>query len=146
MNWGYRIVIVYLLFVAGIVSLAVMSFQQTLDLETENYYEAEKMQDERMHQRELGSTYKRLIKINQDNEAVQFILPSDIYEKPGLKGEIRFLRPSDASLDKNFPFENSANGEISIAKNDLKFGFWKYAIEWEHAFGHYLIEDTLTLF
>ena len=65
MNWGYRILTVYLLFVGGIVTLAVLSFQQTLDLETEDYYEAEKLQDSKMEQRKLGQTYKHLIKINQ---------------------------------------------------------------------------------
>lgn len=145
MNWGYRILTVYLLFVGGIVTLAVLSFQQTLDLETEDYYEAEKLQDSKMEQRKLGQTYKHLIKINQGTDSLVFVLPPDITEKPKLEGELRLIRPSDKKLDRNISFEQLQNGSIGVQKSDLAMGHWKYALEWQHAFGHFLIEDTLVI-
>jgi hypothetical protein len=41
MNWGHKIVIVYLLFVGGIVFLAIISSQQKFDLVQKDYYGAE---------------------------------------------------------------------------------------------------------
>jgi nitrogen fixation protein FixH len=145
MNWGYRIILVYLIFISGIVAMAVVSFQQPLELETENYYEAEKEQNDRMNQRVLGNAFRPLIKIEQDREQLRFLLPADITEKPELWGELRLIRPSDKSLDRTISFDALNNGVLAAEKRDLKFGFWKYALEWKNPFGHYLIEDTLRI-
>jgi hypothetical protein len=40
-NWGHKILIVYLLFVGGIVFLAIISLQQKFDLVQKDYYGAE---------------------------------------------------------------------------------------------------------
>lgn len=145
MNWGYRILTVYLLFVTGIGSMAVMSFRQQIDMENENYYEAEKEQNNKMRQLTMGNAFKPLIKIVQDNKRVRFILPTDITEKPELEGHLSFLRPSDATLDKTISFTEIDNGELGVDKSELKPGFWKYSLKWEHPYGEYLIEDTLTV-
>lgn len=145
MNWGYKILLVYSLFVTGIISMAVMSSRQTLDMENENYYEAEKDQDNRMQQRTMGRAFKPLIQITQTGEKISFLLPDDITKKQDLKGILKFTRPSDATLDKSILFTEIHDNELSVAKNDLKYGFWKYSLEWSTAYGHYLIEDTLTI-
>ena len=41
MNWGYKIILVYVLFVAGIVFLVVRSSMENTDLVTSDYYEKE---------------------------------------------------------------------------------------------------------
>jgi hypothetical protein len=145
MNWGYRIIFIYTAFVAGIVFMAVMSFRQPLDMDTENYYEAEKGQDDRMHQRMLGNTFIPLIKINNEQSTLSFELPTDITEKPNLQGQLKLTRPSDAKLDKTISFDKIELGVLSVDKSELKSGFWKYSLEWSHSFGHYLIEDTLII-
>lgn len=146
MNWGYRILTVYLLFVAGIVTMAVLSFGQPLDMENENYYEAEKEQDDRMQQRRLGNAFRPLIRVRQTAKDVSFGLPADITEKPGLEGILKLTRPADAHLDRTFSFDQIQNGAISVEKSVLKPGFWKYSLEWSHRYGHYLVEDTLMLY
>lgn len=137
--------LVYLLFVAGIVTMAVLSFGQPLDMENENYYEAEKEQDARMQQRALGKTFKPLIKVEESAQNLLFRLPADMTEKPGLEGTLRWFRPSDAKLDFTVSFGEIRNGNLSVDKQRLKPGYWKYALEWSHAHGHYLLEDTLTV-
>ena len=145
MNWGYRILIVYLLFVAGIVTMAVLSFRQPLDMENENYYEAEKGQDDRMEQRALGNAFRPLIRVRQEAEYLLFELPADITDKPNLEGVLKLTRPADAHLDHTVSFGEMENGVLSVEKSTLKPGFWKYSLEWSHPYGHYLVEDTLIL-
>ena len=41
MSWGYKIMFLYLGFVAMILTLVVMSMQQDIHLVSENYYEKE---------------------------------------------------------------------------------------------------------
>lgn len=146
MNWGYRILCVYLLFVGGIVTMAVLSFRHPLDMENENYYEAEKQQDAKMEQRKLGNAFRPLIQIHQDERELVFTLPSDITDKQNVEGILRFMRPSDAHQDFYKTFEEMQDGALHIEKKKVEKGFWKYALEWSHAYGHYLIEDTLTFY
>lgn len=143
MNWGYKIITVYTLFVAGIVTMAVLSFKQPINLENENYYEAEKDQDDKMRQRTMGNAFRPLIKIEQNEESVDFVLPNEIVSKPSLQGVLKLTRPSDANLDKSFSFTAIENNALHIEKSTIKTGYWKYALEWQTAFGHYLVEDTL---
>lgn len=145
MNWGLRLMVVYLLFVGGIISMAVLSFRQPLDMENENYYEAEKEQDARMQQRALGNTFRPLIRVRQEPDRLLFDLPQDITDKPDLEGTLRMTRPSDARLDVSVSFSEIENNVLSVHKSKLKTGYWKYALEWSHAYGHYLLEDTLTI-
>ena len=145
MNWGYRIVVIYLLFVTGIVTMAVLCFQQSLDMENENYYEAEKDQDDRMRQRTMGNAFRPLIKIRQTDTELAFEFPNDITEKPDLEGGLKLTRPSDAKLDQKIMFDKIHDNELAIDKSTLKTGFWKYTLEWSHPYGHYLIEDTLVI-
>lgn len=137
--------LVYLLFVGGIVTMAVLSFGQPLDMENENYYEAEKEQDARMRQRLMGNAFRPLIHIGQDTQGLRFDLPADITEKPQLQGMLKLTRPADAKLDLTVSFDEIKDGRLTVEKIRLKSGFWKYALEWSHAYGHYLVEDTLTI-
>ena len=41
MNWGYKILMVYVIFIAGILLLVFKSSSQNQDLVTEDYYEQE---------------------------------------------------------------------------------------------------------
>ena len=145
MNWGYRLMFVYLLFVGGMITMAVLSFRQPLDMENENYYEAEKEQDARMQQRESGKAFRPLIGLEENAGSLVFDLPAEIAEKPGLQGSLAWSRPADAKLDFTVPLDEIKDGSLSTDKTRLKPGYWKYALEWWHASGHYLIEDTVTV-
>lgn len=145
MNWGYRIMLVYMLFVAGIVTMAILSFKHPLDMENENYYEAEKQQDEKMRQRKMGNAFRPLIKISQDSNALVFLLPNEITEKQDVQGSLKFMRPADAKQDFSKSFDELKDEGLYMDKKEMEKGFWKYSLEWSHAFGHYLVEDTLTV-
>ena len=41
MNWGYKIMLAYVVFIAGILFLVFKSSSQKVELVTENYYEQE---------------------------------------------------------------------------------------------------------
>lgn len=137
--------VVYLLFVGAMVTMAVFSFRQPIDMENENYYEAEKEQDARMQQRLSGNTFRPLLRVEQTPATLCFVLPADIWDKPQLQGTLTLIRPSDARLDQTVSFGEMQNGYLCVEKELLKPGYWRYALEWSHAYGHYLIEDSLTI-
>ena len=50
MNWGYKILMVYILFVAGIMVMVFMSSTQNTDLVTTDYYEKELVYQQKIDQ------------------------------------------------------------------------------------------------
>lgn len=48
MNWGHKIIIVYILFISGIILLVVKSSSQNQDLVTTDYYEQELLYQQRI--------------------------------------------------------------------------------------------------
>jgi len=47
-----------------------------------------------------------------------------------ISGEIRLLRPSNASLDRRWPVRPDANGAQEIPVSDLVSGLWRVEIDW----------------
>jgi hypothetical protein len=57
MNWGYKIAITFILFGALIIFMVVKSFQQNIDLVTDDYY-----QEELKYQQQIDKLENTLLK------------------------------------------------------------------------------------
>lgn len=97
-NWGYRIFIVYFLFVVGILTLSYMSSQQKFDLVQQDYYGAElKFQtviDASKRANALGGELQLIFKDNK-----LFIQLPAALEKGELKGEVKLYCTYDEKRD-----------------------------------------------
>ena len=61
-NWGYKIVLVYSVFVAGILYLVVQSSRQQMDLVTDDYYAQEIRYQEKIDQSKRASALSEPIR------------------------------------------------------------------------------------
>ena len=62
-NWGYKIVLVYCVFVAGILYLVVQSSRQQMDLVTDDYYAQEIKYQEKIDQSKRASALSEPIRL-----------------------------------------------------------------------------------
>ncbi len=62
-NWGYKIVLVYSVFVAGILYLVVQSSRQQMDLVTDDYYAQEIRYQEKIDQSKRASALSEPIRL-----------------------------------------------------------------------------------
>jgi hypothetical protein len=128
-SWGYKILFVYLGFVAGILFLVYRASQEKFDLVTPNYYDAElKFQnviDNKQRVAELSAPPKIIHSVN----TVGIQLPTEFLNKE-VKGELYLYRPSDASKDVRRSFTtNKSFVEISLDK-DLA-GAYEVKLSWQ---------------
>ncbi|PBQ33689.1 hypothetical protein CNR22_18525 [Sphingobacteriaceae bacterium] len=126
MSWGIKITIVYLSFVAIILTLVITCFRHKTELEYADYYSKElKFQDQidaTSNADKLSVPIDYIIR----ERSVQIILPQEVVSKD-LKGTIEFLRPSDASKDKTIPLITDENGIQMIDPGFIK-GVYKMHI------------------
>lgn len=128
MSWGKKITVLYLAFVALIVTLVVLCFGQKVELETKDYYAQEiKFQDKIdaiSNEKNLATT------ITHQLQGTQIILNADssLLSK-GLEGTINFYRPSDSSKDINLKM-NFTNNQQIINTSTLIHGVYKMQLSW----------------
>ena len=143
MNWGYKILIVYLVFVMGMLTLVYMSSMENKDLVSENYYEEEiKYQhiiDESANTASLSSEPV----INRNKNIVNITFPAEFtHEKTD--GDWVLYYAADKSKDVQGKL-NVVNGKYSIELPDFATGTYQLKLNWRAAEKKYYYEKVITL-
>lgn len=139
MNWGYKITLVYITFVAGILFMVYKCTQQNIDLVSTNYYDQElKFSDQYNRQSNVEkSNYKLQFKYNEILKTLDIHYPPQLATK-GITGEISFFKPDNAALDFKIKVTPVVGNIQQIPVEKLTKGFWKLKINWS--------VDTLPLY
>jgi hypothetical protein len=114
-NWGYKIMFVYLFFVAGIVFLVVKSSMQKFELVQPDYYADElKFQsviDATLRAKQIGGT----IVIHQEADKLSLQLPA-AFVNATVRGNAHLYFAADINKDLTTSFETNS-GELTIKLN-----------------------------
>lgn len=123
MNWGNKIVIVFGLFVALVITMVTISFNQDVNLVAENYYEEEIAYEGHMKKIENALGWEKSIELKQKDGFV-ILFFEDASE---VTGEITFFRPSDSKLD----FKVKLQENIQVPVKKFKEGVWQVNLSWQ---------------
>lgn len=130
MSWGYRIFILYAVFVSGMLFLVYKCTQEDVDLVSPDYYARElKFQDHinRLNNNEAGG-YALSVTYDRENNSVHIDYPPVDPKK--IKGEIVFFRPDNSKLDFKVAV-HPENGKQVISTAQLEKGYWRIQTTWE---------------
>jgi hypothetical protein len=128
-NWGYKILIVYVAFVIGIMFLVFKANQQKFDLVTPNYYEAELKFQNVIDQKQRVAELSSQPKISHSVNSVTIQLPEEFFNKE-VKGEVYLYRPSDASKDIKTSFSTKKSFVEMFLHEDLS-GAYDLKLSWQ---------------
>lgn len=141
MNFGKKITILYLSFVALIVTMVVMCFGQKVELVSEDYYAQElKFQDKITavnNEKALGASIQHFV----NGKIITLTLDSNL-AAANIEGTITFFRPSDSSKDFKVKM-NFNNGEQVIDNNTLVHGAYKLQMNWVSNNKSYFKEEVI---
>ncbi|MBN8789885.1 MAG: FixH family protein [Terrimonas sp.] len=143
MNWGYKILIVYLAFVAGIVVLVFKSSNEKIDLVTPDYYAKELKHQDRIDAIKRTNALSSKVKFEIVNNTLIITLPAEFNEKD-LIGEVLLYRPSDNGKDIKKDFTTS-NSTTAIALPSGINGAYELQIDWNDAGRAYYFEEKIFL-
>jgi hypothetical protein len=143
MNWGYKILIVYLVFVAGIVVMVAKSSIQKVDLVTPDYYAKELKFQERIdavkRTRALASKVKYEIKDNK----ILITLPAE-FDLKEVKGNAMMYYAADNSKDAKKDFITN-NRVTEIELPSAAKGSYQLQVSWIEGGYNYYFEENIFL-
>jgi hypothetical protein len=122
-NWGWGIVVALTLFVAMIVQFAVRSFNQRIDLVTEDYYEQELGYQETIDRKRNLDELSGVMEVLPRSEGLLIRFPEDLKGKD-IEGTLFLYRPSDERLDRAYDLQVLDQNSFLIPVEHLIGGKW----------------------
>lgn len=139
MNWGHKIIIVFILGAAGIVTLVVKSMRTRIDMVTVDYYAEELQYQQNIDAQKNAHRLTDPVIIAQTSDSVEIIFPQECLGAE-LKGEITFYRPSDSRRDFSVPVQPDEHGKVLVDRLRLDRGNYRIKVQWELAGTPYFLE------
>jgi hypothetical protein len=141
MNFGGKIVILYLGFVALIVTLVVLCFKQDVELVSADYYDQEIQFQDKIdatnNEKMLESTIQHIVFKDEIVLHVDSALLTGDFD-----GTIKFFRPSDSKMDKEYKMDFK-NNEQTISNKALSHGTYKLQLSWTSNQKKYFKEEVI---
>lgn len=142
MNFGGKIVVLYLSFVGLILTLVFMSYGQKVELVSTDYYAQEinfqqKINATNNEKSLSGASISHVINGNSVILKIDSALLSNDF-----KGTATFFRPSDSSRDLSFKM-NFVNNEQIIEAKELIHGAYKLQLSWTSNQKNYFKEEVI---
>lgn len=144
MNWGYRILFLYIGFVVLIMTLVFKSLNQKVDLVAKNYYDQELKFQDRIDAINNSNNLSEKISVIYNNKSVTLKFPRDMMNM-NVKGKIKFYRPSDSALDREFELAINNNLEQQVSTQELQKGYYNIQINWEIDTKKYFYEHAINI-
>ena len=146
MNWGWKIVVLYSLFIGMTLFMVFFFMRQKVDLVADDYYKQEieyqgqidKITNAKSLKEPVGFEYLA------ESRIVKFNFPQE-HADNGVKGNIHFYRPSNADEDKKIGIKTESNGVQVIGVRSLNKGLWKVKISWVSGGKGFYDEKVITL-
>ena len=141
MSWGIKITVLYLGFVAIILTLVFTCLGHKTELEFTDYYAKELKFQDQINAAENANQLDEPIDYIIRDRSIQIILPKQVLGDT-ISGNVNFLRPSDASKDKTIKLEPDEDGRQMIDPGFIK-GVYKMRISFVNLGKNYYKEAII---
>lgn len=143
-NWGTGISLVIIIFV--IATLSVVSYIISLDfyLVSNDHYEkgVEYQQTIDGKLRADSLEHPVVILFDEPSVSIKIMFPKEL-QADSLDGLVKFYRPNDSDLDRNYKLQLDENGQQVIPVSDFAKGRWKLTLEWQADTLSYIDEKNI---
>jgi hypothetical protein len=130
MSWGIRISILYLAFVALILTMVGMTMREKEDLESKDYYAQEIKYQSKIDLINRTDSLKEPSTWAVIPGSISLKFPKQ-FQGENISGSVDLIRPSDASVDKTIPILKDTSRSRNISTEKLKKGVYKIKINWK---------------
>lgn len=142
MNWGHKIIIVFIVFAAGILTLVTKSMRTKIDMVTKDYYTEELKYQQVIDGKKNAGTLSSPVLIAQQAEGIAVTFPREL-RGTNIIGKIKFYRPSDSGLDVEMPLQLSSDGMLVINRQMFHKGSYLVKVQWENGGKPFYQEESL---
>lgn len=143
MGWGKKITLVYIGFVALIITMVVISMRQKVDLVSKDYYAKELNYQSDINKMSNAKALKSELKCSVVNNTIELIFPEEHANK-NIDAIAFVYKPSDNKSDKEIKF-TSTEGRYVFSTQDFVKGMYKIKVDWKVDNIEYQTEKVVVL-
>ena len=143
MNWGHKIIAVYVVFVAGMIFLVFKSSRQNIELVTEDYYAKELVYQQKIDELKRTALLSDTIKIAVVHHELNINFPKDFAAKK-ITGEVTVYCPADEKKDMKQQF-TVTDSSVNIAIPAGNIGLHYVKINWRTEGVNYYYEKKIII-
>jgi hypothetical protein len=143
MNWGYKILIVYAVFVSGIMFLVFKSSSQKVDLVTTDYYAKELKYQQQLDAMDRVDRLSETVKYQINDEVLTIVFPKD-FTGQKVTGDVVLYCPwnEDRDLKQNFSIQDTS---LMLPLRGDNKGLYELQLSWQANSISYYFEKKLIL-
>ena len=143
MNWGYKILVVYIIFIAGMVFMVIKSSNQKMDLVTTDYYAKELKYQEKIDEIARTNALSDTVSFTIDPNSLTVSFPKDFAGKK-ISGSAEIYFPADVNKDTkvNFSIQDSIQ---SLSIPTVNKGLHELHLNWQSDGVNYYFEKKIIL-
>jgi len=143
MNWGYKIALTYILFVAGICFMVFKTTQEKTDLVTSDYYTQELKYQDKLDQSKRAATLSELMHVEVKEGTLAIRFPKDFTGK-NKTGSVLLYCPSDEKKDLSANV-NTASDDMTVPLTSHNKGWYEVQINYKVDGVAYYFEQKILL-
>jgi hypothetical protein len=128
MNWGYKIIAVYAVFISGMLFLAFKSTEQDIQLVTEDYYAKELVYQQKIDEIKRTALLSDSLELAFNNRTLTIIFPNDFSAKK-IIGTVTLYCPSDQKMDQHQSFDVN-DKKVVVQMPGTKQGLHYVKLSW----------------
>ena len=130
MNFGHKILLVFIVFGGLMGTLVYMSLNTEFELVSKDYYKDELAYQEVIDASRNANSLASRLSLAQNDKQVVLQLPEEMTGKT-VSGEVHFYCPSDASKDRKIALETDTQGKqvFEVGKAVVPAGY-KVRVKW----------------
>ncbi|GAB3432902.1 FixH family protein [Niabella aquatica] len=144
MSWGYRVIIILIVFLAGMISMVYISMRQTNEVIDANYYEQEMKYQSVIDAKKNLHALADTVAIQTAEGYVQIHFPEAATTQLD-SGNIQFMRLSDSKSDKRIQMKEESGSLYKIPVASFSKGLYKVRIEWSNSGTAYYHEQSYNI-
>lgn len=128
MNWGYKIITVYVIFVLGILFLVFKSFNQNQDLVTNDYYEQELRFQDKIEETQRANKLSTIVSYEIKGNELLISFPNEMKGK-NLVASVLLYCTADKSKDTRHEY-HTKDAKINFPIPAGNKGLHELKIDW----------------
>ena len=144
MNWGNRLLLVFIVFGLGMGYLAYRSTTTNFDLVETDYYATELRYQQEIDASKRAGALSQPVNIEQAASGVMIQFPAEMKNKK-LEGTILFYCAYDRKSDRSFPVQPDTAGSQLIPAEKLPSGHFFVKINWKEGETKYYMEKQISV-
>ena len=144
MSWGNKILLVFVVFAAGIFYLVYRSMHVNYELVSTEYYKDEIRYQEIIDASKRASALSKEIEISQSGDVIAVQLPDEMKNEK-VTGVMWFYCAADETKDRRISMQPDQRGAQQVAKQKFVPGSYLVKFDWTSKNTRYYSEEPLTI-